>query len=327
MPMPMAAPAGHGSTDSAGSATTPPCQWHVFLSYRVATEKRVAKSLWEKAQLPECTRALPHALRPRVFLDQKCLVTGAPWEEGFTTALSSSMVFVPLVSWHAAEGRDAARGSVASLVALRPGGKDWCDNVLFEWELALELLACEGAPLSCIMPVLVGDCDERGFRDYFDCGQDMAQLSSAPGGSPKTKERVVKAMEAMGHAPSAELATRSVREVVQQLLRLQGVKLEGPVEKELDACALALGQQVARALRVAAPGAQLQPEPKAQGEDEAGRAQRELELATALRIRGLLQGYSERRWIGERVRAWAQSTAAGAQGALLLLGELSNSLH
>lgn len=48
-------------------------EYDAFISYRVATESRFAQLLWSHL----CKQSL------RVFLDQRCLEDGKPWEEGF----------------------------------------------------------------------------------------------------------------------------------------------------------------------------------------------------------------------------------------------------
>ena len=80
----------------------------------------------EEFAYPDC--------KPKLFLDTKSLRDGEDWEVGFVRGLLSSLMMVPLVSWH--EGDE---GSVAQMVAFSEVN-DYQDNVLLEWELALALL-------------------------------------------------------------------------------------------------------------------------------------------------------------------------------------------
>jgi len=108
---------------------------HSFISYRQKTEKTFSTMLFsgvkalavdEEFGYPDC--------KPKLFLDTKSLRDGEDWEAGFVRGLLSSLMMVPLVSWH--EGNE---GSVAQMVAFSDVN-DYQDNVLLEWELALALL-------------------------------------------------------------------------------------------------------------------------------------------------------------------------------------------
>jgi len=108
---------------------------HSFLSYRQKTEKTFSTILFsgvkalavdEEFGYPDC--------KPKQFLDTKSLRDGEDWEAGFVRGLLSSLMMVPLVSWH--EGNE---GSVAQMVSFSDVN-DYQDNVLLEWELALALL-------------------------------------------------------------------------------------------------------------------------------------------------------------------------------------------
>ena len=69
----------------------------------------------------------------RVFWDKLCLEAGKDWEEGFCTGVVQSRVFVPVVS-----GKGLYSGkSWADISKLTPKSK--CDNVVLEYQLALEL--------------------------------------------------------------------------------------------------------------------------------------------------------------------------------------------
>ena len=58
----------------------------------------------------------------------ECLKNGEKWEDGFCDALCNSSVFVPVIS----------KGTHAKIDKLRKHSE--CDNVLLEYDLALELV-------------------------------------------------------------------------------------------------------------------------------------------------------------------------------------------
>ena len=63
---------------------------------------------------------------PSVFFDSECLVTGQEWDVGFSSGLSRSNIFVPLISEEA-------------LQSIHDKKADEEDNVVLEWALALEV--------------------------------------------------------------------------------------------------------------------------------------------------------------------------------------------
>jgi hypothetical protein len=76
---------------------------------------------------------------------------------------------------------------VGQLLQLDPAnGKDWVDNVLLEYELALAVQE-HAAGAFKVMPIMLGPQDERGYTAFpfamLDC------LSQAP--SLKTKQALV----------------------------------------------------------------------------------------------------------------------------------------
>ena len=62
--------------------------FHVFISYRVSAEKFLANQIFLHLKA--------EGYKP--FLDQKCLKDGMDWKTGFLKGLSSSKIFVPLIS-------------------------------------------------------------------------------------------------------------------------------------------------------------------------------------------------------------------------------------
>ena len=195
--------------------------FHVFLSYRVNTDAGLTATVYDKL-LVQCmsedsSKMPPDGRLIRPFLDKKCLVDGEKWEDGFSNGLVNSRVFVPFLTWHGEDG-----GSVGAMSHLNPTqGKDWCDNVLLELELALALLAHRPDDLFKIFPVLLGPADSRGYTE-FPFGH-MQKLSDAP--SRKTKAMLVKHCKAHGIPLTERDLQRSVRATVQAVLENQGVRM------------------------------------------------------------------------------------------------------
>ena len=89
---------------------------HVFISYRVASDRDLAQRL--HAELSAITLA-GTGQKMRVYLDHTRLEDGQRWDQGFMEGLSKSWVFVPVVSV----------GSVSPMTTISKV-EDWCDNVL-----------------------------------------------------------------------------------------------------------------------------------------------------------------------------------------------------
>ena len=135
-------------------------KYDVFLSYRVDSDSDHVAMLYEAL----CARELT------VWLDRECLLPGQPWEEGFCEGLINSATFVCLLS----------RG------AINHPTKPWqcfskmtetskCDNVLLEWNMALELR--QRGMIDGIFPIFIGDRDAEGcYGDYFAGGCHPSNL-------------------------------------------------------------------------------------------------------------------------------------------------------
>eukprot|EP01047_Picozoa_sp_COSAG01_P089734 COSAG01_NODE_21760_length_886_cov_1.174079_1_plen_206_part_10 len=74
--------------------------FHVFISYRVASEATFAKALYDA--LSDMTLTATQQ-KLRVYLDQVRLEDGARWDVGFMSGLSASWIAVPIVSTAAVE--------------------------------------------------------------------------------------------------------------------------------------------------------------------------------------------------------------------------------
>lgn len=120
--------------------------FHIFISYRVDTDKHVAQALY-------------HALTATrvdgepcvVFWDRACLETGGHWREQFLNGLRRSCVFLPLVS-------EAA-------VAPVQGKQEKEDNLVLEFETAVHLNARRCLQ---IFPILMGAVDGHGQYEEYD---------------------------------------------------------------------------------------------------------------------------------------------------------------
>jgi GTPase SAR1 family protein len=131
--------------------------YDVFISYRQSSDSKFARMLFD------CLSKFvfgKEGRRLKVFLDSERLLDGQSWKEGFIDGVKKSTVLVPIVS----------KGALEPMAQLDPAnGKDWCDNVLLEWKLGLELLQLEQYPLQAIFPVMVASVDEQSgeMKDFF----------------------------------------------------------------------------------------------------------------------------------------------------------------
>ena len=176
----------------------------VFLSYRVASDAALVEVLHDKLTM----RGV------RVWWDRKCLLPGQPWEEGFADGLFASSVFVPVLS----------KAGLKKFGELTAGS--WCDNVLLEHRMALELKH-RGA-LELIYPIMVGEVQPLGtlgdgYGNFF-----------ADGAKPTCPRVAVQAVEdklaehlRRGGKGSAQTAPQTVCGVLDEVLAHQGVALSG----------------------------------------------------------------------------------------------------
>ncbi|KAJ1554161.1 hypothetical protein HK405_005850 [Cladochytrium tenue] len=168
---------------------TIPLRYLHMPSYRVSSEQQTAKLLWYEL-------ALQSGLHP--FLDHECLNEGEQWEGGFLTGLSQSGLVVLLCS--------EAGLSRAKMADKKP------DNVILEWEIALELQRDRGVD---ILPVFLKS--KKNLRDS---------------GTGRVVNAVVDFFPDVNDFPDAHhchaLSPRrlTVRAVVKEILRLQAVITE-----------------------------------------------------------------------------------------------------
>jgi hypothetical protein len=183
----------------------------VFLGYRVASDVDLVEKLYLSLK----------AEGVDVWWDKKCLPPGQPWEEGFADGLCSSDVFVPVLS----------KASLAPFAQLTAASA--CDNVLLEYQLALELH--KRGDLRAIYPVLVGELKHLG-DEFGDLYGDFFKS----GGVPACPDVVVKAVEdkVAEHlerlGKGALSAARTVKATLNALTKFQGVKLLGTRAEATD---------------------------------------------------------------------------------------------
>ena len=117
-----------------------PAKWDVFISYRSEVDGEIAELIYEHLT----------AFGLRVWWDKKCLRGGQNWEEGFCSGLVDSSIILCLMSKFAINNPHESRWNFERLET-----SSYCDNVLLEWRLALELKA--RGMLYGIIPVMIGD--------------------------------------------------------------------------------------------------------------------------------------------------------------------------
>jgi hypothetical protein len=83
--------------------------YHVFLSYRVFSEARLVKKVYEQLK----KKRLRGQGFMRVYLDEQCIKPGSDWRQQFIDGLTHSLVFVPFIS----------RGTLCNMAGEPPAGK------------------------------------------------------------------------------------------------------------------------------------------------------------------------------------------------------------
>jgi len=184
----------------------------------------------------------------KVFLDKECLQDGQSWLAGFVNRLTASMVFVPLLSWTADD-----RGSVGDISRLGVGGFDKVDHVLLELIIAAALREEPSAGIQAVLPVLVGPerpAKEGGGFEVFPFYK-LYRLSDEP--SKATNARAGQILRHLGLGEGKVLAVEalSVKQVLEQVLRNQGVQASewGDVERVATECATRVLKTVLHAIK------------------------------------------------------------------------------
>ncbi|KAI8854885.1 hypothetical protein BC829DRAFT_104608 [Chytridium lagenaria] len=143
----------------AGQVSMPPKRFHMFISYRVKTDGHTAERLCDKLQSCSILNEQKD-FRLRCFLDKQNLTGGQNYKTQFMDGLNSSCLFLPVIS-------------LAVLAGMTGLTEDVEDNVVLEWETALEM---HSQGQIAIFPILVGDVEttEKGYllqevRLLLDC--------------------------------------------------------------------------------------------------------------------------------------------------------------
>jgi hypothetical protein len=101
-----------------------------------------------------------------------------------------------------------SHGALRDMEALDPAnGHDWVDNVLLEWQLAIELHAL--GRVRAIQPILIGKLRPDSTMSNFFTDGSMGQLKDAV--SPKTLAALREYAEVANLQLSAAAATRTIK--------------------------------------------------------------------------------------------------------------------
>lgn len=190
---------------------------HVFISYRVASDRVLARRLYDTLSALTLDET---GQKMRVYLDQTRLEDGQRWDRGFMEGLAKSWVFVPIVSV-------GSVGPMAKLETLN----DCCDNVLLEWTAALELH--QRGNIKAVLPVFASEKDDFFGEAHEAFGGVTALPSHA---STDTMAQVVTHLqETTGNGSIGGLrellqqvsgqAEPTIQATVGALLKFQGIKV------------------------------------------------------------------------------------------------------
>ena len=185
-------------------------EYDIFLSYRVKSDLHHCELMYE--MLTE--KGL------RVWWDKKCLQPGVDWEEGFCEGLIKSKAFVALLS----------RAGLQNFEGLTDSS--FCDNVLLEYRLALELQSFN--LLEAVFPVMIGDSSGDSSGDSTDPRACTYTNYYKSGCSPNCPDIVVMSVEEKlnEHLNNQGLgapvgSNRTVKDTLQTLTTHQGGFIQG----------------------------------------------------------------------------------------------------
>jgi hypothetical protein len=184
--------------------------FHVFISYRVASEAQFAKALFDALStmtLAETGQKL------RVYLDQVRLEDGQRWDQGFMSGLSASWIMVPIVSTKC----------LAPMAALNTNSGAGVDNVLLEWTAGLELFARD--EVRAIIPIIA--CDDSGEEFSWSLPKELSELPHDPT-IAATKMHLLKLPSSRDLASESNLLD-GVAETVSEVMQGGAVAGEGKV--------------------------------------------------------------------------------------------------
>ncbi|KAI9328214.1 hypothetical protein DFJ73DRAFT_128863 [Zopfochytrium polystomum] len=191
-----------------------------FISYRKASESTCAELLALKIEVElfkeKVRRAQQSPLElaptsptsddtppPHPFLDVNCLRLGESWEAGFVTGLTGSAIVILLCS-------------DLGMAHMRRADREE-DNVLLEWEIALELKQERGIP---ILPIFLS-------------------VPTPNGATPFSMFGAVNTFPDELHAHRLSPRRQTVRQTIQEIFALQGTEVSPRDYKRTAICATA----------------------------------------------------------------------------------------
>jgi len=148
--------------------------FHVFVSYRVATDAALAERVTDKLQ--QKSVGTDSNCRFRCFLDKQNLKVGEEWKQGFLSGLRGSCLFMPLIS----------KGALKPLKAkyMNPAR---ADNLLLELEMALEMRKNNDI---AIFPLFVGENINGTYSQFRAWGTEYAD--TPPEGCKRSPKSILK---------------------------------------------------------------------------------------------------------------------------------------
>jgi hypothetical protein len=196
--------------------------YDIFISYRQTNESmnRAGDTVFAR-MLFDCLSKFvfgKEGRRLKVFLDTKRLLGGLSWKQGFIDGLKKTTVFMPIVSKAALEPMSIGAGFNSTM-----DGNDWCDNVLLEWKLGLEMLEMEDHPLKAIFPIMVGSEDPTAAHKMCDFFAEAKMVKLAAGVSKKTDAELLRVLTGANTTVGMGVAQTKER-----LLEQLGVKAWDP---------------------------------------------------------------------------------------------------
>lgn len=181
--------------------------YDIFFSYRVSCRLPTVERLFESIESVCSGRA---ENRMNVFWDKVRLEDGKEWEKGFVSALSSTVVFAPILCPQTLDSFSDASGKHDALRV---------DNLLLEFLLALELF--RAGRLKAVMPLVFGNLLEDGSMDSTAWQERLMRL---PDDVPrKTLQRLAVHTSSLGIDPPYLDDSMTVRGVIDAIMKHQGV--------------------------------------------------------------------------------------------------------
>lgn len=189
--------------------------YDIFLSYRKASDLELASMIHDHLT----------NIGLNVFWDVKSIKSGERWEHSFCDGLANSRIFVPIISRNAINHPEIKNQNIAYLEEDSP-----CDNVLLEYQLALEFL--EVGFVENICPIFIGDVivDSNGKQSYGNYFEDACQPIQQ-GKGIIVKDIQTKFLEHIDRlALGSPMFTKfQVFDIFQQIKSFHGVLIEGEV--------------------------------------------------------------------------------------------------